>query len=104
MVLEERKALLHRHFQHVVNAFAFVFHFQRLTVVALALAYIARNVNVGQKVHLDFNNAIALARLAAAALNVERKAPGGKAVHFRFRCAGVQLADIRKHARIRRRV
>ena len=39
--------------------------YTHLTVVALALAYIARNVNVGQKVHLDFNDAIALARLAA---------------------------------------
>ena len=51
-------------------------HFERLRVVALALADFARNVNVGQEVHLDLDDAVALARLAAAALDVEREPPG----------------------------
>ena len=68
---EELARFIDCHIKYIVDTLAFVFHFQRLTVVALALAYIARNVNVGQKVHLDFNNTITTARLTSATGNVE---------------------------------
>ena len=51
-------------------------HLERLAVVALPLAHLARHVDVGEEVHLDLHEAVALARLAAAALHVEaRSAP-----------------------------
>lgn len=52
------------------------FYVQRFAVIALALAHIAGHIHVGQKVHLDLGNAIALASFAAATFYVKAKAPG----------------------------
>jgi hypothetical protein len=41
---------------------------ERLAVVALALADLTGDVDVGQELHLDLQDAVALAVLAAAAL------------------------------------
>jgi hypothetical protein len=62
---------------------------QRLAVVALALADVAGDVDVGQEVHLDLDDAVALAGLAAAALDVEGEAPGLVAARLGLR----QLAN-----------
>ena len=74
--LEKFQRFLDRHVEHVGDRFAAEQHFQRLAVVALAVADVAGDVNVGQKVHLDLDHAVALAGLAAAALDVEREAAG----------------------------
>ena len=63
--------LVDSHIQYVGNALALVAHLQCLAVVAFAVAHLARHKNVGQEVHLDGLVAIALARLAASALDVE---------------------------------
>jgi hypothetical protein len=47
---------------------------QRLAIVAFAVAGVAGDIDIGQEVHLDLDDAIALAGLAAAALDVEREA------------------------------
>jgi len=57
----------HRQVQDLRDVLALVEHFQRLAVVALAVADVAGHVHVGQKVHLDLDHAVALAGLAAAA-------------------------------------
>ena len=69
--LEEVGGFFHGHVEHVGDALALEQDFQRLAVVALALAGVAGDVDVGQKVHLDLDETIALARLAAAAFDVE---------------------------------
>ncbi len=51
-------------------------HLERLAIVALAVADVAGDVDVGQEVHLDLDQAVALARLAAAALDVEAEPAG----------------------------
>ena len=79
-------------------------HVQRFAVVALALADVAGDVDVGQKVHLDLDDAVALAGLAAAALDVEREAAGLVAARLGFRQAGEPFADRRERAGIGRRV
>src|SRR3546814_1550973 len=53
---------------------ALVLHFQRLAVVACAMVDVARHVDVGEEVHLDLDHAVALAGLAASALDVEAEA------------------------------
>ena len=78
--------------------------FERLAVVALALADVAGDIDVGQKVHLDLDDAVALAGLAAAALDVEGEAAGLVAARLRFRQAGEPFADRREGAGIGRRV
>ena len=102
--LEEVGGLFHGHVEHVGDRLALEQDFQRLAVVALALAGVAGDVDVGQKVHLDLDDAVALAGLAAAALDVEGEAPGLVAARLGFRQAGEPFADRREGAGIGRGV
>ena len=69
--LEEGQGLLHGHLQDLVDGPALVADLECLAVVAHALADIARHIHVGQEVHLDFDETIALAGLAASATDIE---------------------------------
>ena len=71
--LEEARPRPRRHVEHVGDRVALELHLQRLAVVAGAVAHVAGDVDVGQEVHLDLDQAVALARLAAAALDVEAR-------------------------------
>ena len=104
LVLEERERVLDRHVEHVGDAQPAEAHLERLAVVALSLAHLARHVDVGQEVHLDLHEAVALARLAAAALHVEREAPGPVAADLRLGQFGEQLANRREEPGVRRRI
>ena len=92
------------HVEHVGDALALEQDLQRLAVVALALADVAGDVDVGQEVHLDLDDAVALAGLAAAALDVEGEAAGLVAARLRFGQAGEPFADRREGAGIGRGV
>src|SRR5438128_5258098 len=74
--LEEFSGYLDGHIEHVGDALALEQDFERLAVVAFSFAGIAGNVDVGQKMHLDLDDAVALAGFAAAALDIERKPAG----------------------------
>ena len=63
-------------------------HGQRLGIVALAVADVALDPDVGEEVHLDLLLAVALARLATAARLVEAEATRLIAAHFRLRQLG----------------
>ncbi len=102
--LEEVERFFDRHVEHVGDRLALEQHFERFAVVALALADVAGDVDVGQEVHLDLDDAVALAGLAAAALDVEREAARLVAARFRFRQAGEPFADRRERAGVGRRV
>src|SRR6266436_10343310 len=91
--LEERERLRHRHVQDVGDVLALVADLERLAVVALSAADLAGHVHVGQEVHLDLHEPVALAGLAAPALDVEREAPRLVAAHARVGRAGEQRAD-----------
>src|SRR6185312_11440314 len=71
------------HLENVRDGLSLELHFKSLRVVALALADFTRDVNVGEKVHLDLDDAVALAALAPAALDVEREASRRVAAHLR---------------------
>ena len=45
-------------------------------VVALATAHVARHINVRQEMHLDLDDAVALAGFATATFHVEAEAAG----------------------------
>ncbi len=79
-------------------------HLQRLAVVAAAVADVAGDVDVGQEVHLDLDQAVALARLAAAALDVEAEAAGLVAARLALGQAGEPVADLGEGAGVGRRV
>src|SRR5699024_2472790 len=71
--------------QHIRNGFPFIAHLERFTVVALSMAYFARHINVRQKMHLNFDNAIPPAGLAASTLHIEAEAAVAIAPHARIR-------------------
>ena len=101
---EEAGRLAHGQLQHFVDVASLVAHLQRLAVVALAVAHVAGDVEVGQEMHLDLGDAVALAGLATAALDVEGEAPG---VIPALACLGharEQLPDGREQSRIGCRV
>src|SRR5262249_34365657 len=75
-VLEQRQRLVDREIEDVGDRFAAILDLERLAVVAPALALLARDVDVGQEMHLDGDDAVALAGLAPPALDVEREASG----------------------------
>src|SRR3546814_19315513 len=73
-------------------------------MVAGAVAYVAGDVYVGEEVHLDLEDAVALARLAAAALDVEAEAPGLIAARAALREPREPVADLGEGAGIGGRV
>ena len=101
---EELERLFDRHVEHVGDRLALEADVQRLAVVALAVALLARDVDVRQEVHLDLDLAVAAADLAAAALDVEREAAGLVAARARLLGLGVQVADLVEEADVGRRV
>ena len=103
-VLEELERLLDGHVEHVGDRLALEADVERLAVVALAVALLARHVDVGQEVHLDLDLAVAAADLAAPALDVEREAARLVAARPRLLRLGEQVADDVEQARVRRRV
>jgi hypothetical protein len=88
--------VLDGHLEHFVDGLALVADIQGLAVVALALADVAGHVDIRQEVHLDLDHAVALAGLAAAALDVEAEAARLVAAGARFLGAGEQLANRRE--------
>src|SRR4051812_11349178 len=77
---------------------------ERFTPVALALAHLARDVDVRQELHLDLDDPVALAVLAAAALDVAADPPGLIAADACLGRPGEQLADRPEQPDVRCRV
>ena len=102
--LEELQRLLDRHVEHLGDRLALEVHLERLAVVARAVADLAGDVDVGQEVHLDLDGAVAGARLAAAALDVEGEPARQVAADLGLGRLGEQPADVVEHAGVGRRV
>ncbi len=65
------QSAVNRQVEHLGNVQPFVTNFQRLAVVALAMAHVAGHIHIGQEVHFHPHHAIALAGLTTAAGHVE---------------------------------
>src|ERR1700694_1524010 len=100
--VEELGRLLDAHVEHVGNRLAPVGDFESFLVVPLALADLAGDVDIREEVHLDLDDAVPLAVLAAAALHVETEAAGLVAAHARFRHLGEQLPNVGEDAGVGR--
>ena len=93
-VFEVVERLLHVHFQHVGDRLAFEADLQRLAIEAMPLANRASDPDVGQKIHLQPVRAVSLARLAAAAGDVEAESARLVAAGLRLGQLGVQIANL----------
>src|ERR1017187_4860570 len=90
--------------QYFVNALAFVVDFEHLRFIARALAFVADQFHICQKLHFDSDRAVALAGITAAARHVERKVSGREAALLRFRQRSKQFADDVKRFDVRDRI
>src|SRR5204863_165017 len=77
---------------------------ERLPVVALALAHLAGHVDVRQELHLDLEDPVPLAVLAATALHVEAEAARAVATQPGLGDAREQLPDRAEEPGVRGRV
>ena len=98
---EEVHALIHGHVEDVSDVFSLVGDLQRFAIIAFAVASLADDVHRRQKVHLNFENAIALAFFAATTLDVEAEAAWLIATHLGGRQPSKEVADVVEHAGIR---
>src|SRR3954471_22312484 len=96
--LEEIDRLVDGHVEHVGDRPRPVGHFQRLAVEALAAADVAGDEHVRQEMHLDLDQAVALAGLAAAALDVEAEPARPVAARLGFREPREPVPDGREGA------
>src|SRR6185503_15772122 len=71
---EHVERLGNRQVEHVGDREALETHLERLAVVPAPTADLARHEDVGEEMHLDRDDAVAGARLAAATFHVEREA------------------------------
>ena len=96
--------LLDRHRQHLGDVLPFVPDLQCLTVVAPALADLAWDINVGQKMHLDLDDPIAAASLTTSAAHVETEAARPVSPGLGLYCLREDLAYQVENSRISRGV
>src|SRR5207247_4218521 len=97
-VAEKPRRFIHRQIENVGDVLAFVSDLQRLAVIAFAVAHFAFDVNVRQKVHLDFNQSAAFAIFAAAAFDIETEPPRVITAHPRCWQVTEQFADLCERA------
>ena len=103
-ILKEGQRLLHRHIEHIVDIFPLVPDLQRLPVIALSMADLAGNIYIGQEVHLNLDDAVAAARLTAAALHVEAEPPLCESSRPCIRRSREKIPDHIEHTRIGGRI
>ena len=83
-----------------MDVFILISDLEGLSVVSLALADLARDVYIGEEVHLDLHDAVALAGFAAPALDVEGETVCLVAALFCVGRGGEKIADIVEYSRV----
>ena len=102
--VKKAHSLLDRHFKHVVNALALVLDLKGVAVVSFSITNVAFHVYVGQEIHLNALDAVALARLAPTAPDVEGEASCAKAPCRRDLGLGKEVTYVSKQSRVGRGV
>ena len=102
--LEELGGLADGHLEHLGDVLALVVHLEGIAVVALSSAHLARDVHVGEEVHLDLDGPVTRAVLAAAPLDVEAETARLVSACLGFHRLGEQAAHSVEDTRVRCRV
>src|SRR5262249_31127007 len=92
-VNEEGERFADSHLQDVVNVLAVIMDFEDAAFVTRAAAFFADKFDIGEKLHLHGDGAVALTSLAAAAGDIERKVTGGVAAALGVRRIRKDFAD-----------
>src|SRR5262245_48947803 len=104
VIFEQRQGLFDRRVQQLRDVLALIAHVERLAVVPASPADFTGDVDVGQEVHLDSLQPVALTGFAATTLDVEREAARLVAALAAFGQHRTKLADRREQPRVGRRV
>src|SRR5581483_5169959 len=99
---EKCHRFIDRHVQHVGDVHAFVTDFQSLAVVTASVAGFAGHIDRRKEVHFYFDEAVALAFLAASALDVEAEPARFVAAYARRGQLCEQVPDMIEHAGVGR--
>ncbi len=103
-ILEKLQGILHSHFQNVRNVLPFILHFQCFTIITLAFADLARDIDVWQEMHFDFDNTVSAASLATTALDIKAKAASCIAARLRFYSLCKNITNVIEHPGISGRI
>ena len=87
-MLEKIERVSDRQVQDVRDGLSFISHLERFTIVPPSFADLAGHVHIGQEVHLDFHEPVALTGFAPPALHIEREPPRTVPAQFRLREIG----------------
>ena len=100
--------MLHRlfdtHVEHIGDRLPLVLHLKRFAVVALALALLALDVDIGEEVHLDLDEAVTFARLAPPAPDIKGEPAWLVSPHLCLLGLGEDRPDLIKDFGVGRRV
>ena len=99
-MLEEFYRIIDRHVQNLGNILLLVVDFQSLTIIAGAVADLTGHIDVRQEVHLNLDNSITRAGLAATTLDVKAETALLVAANLSFISLGKQIANIVKDSSI----
>ena len=97
-VLEEAEGLLDGHVEDLGDVLVLVPHVEGIQVEPMPAADIAGHIDVREEVHLDLDQAVPLAGLAAPPLHVEAEPARFVAPEPRLGKAGEEVADVREDA------
>jgi hypothetical protein len=102
--VEELEGFVHGHRKNVGDVLPAKVNFEGLPIVPLPPAEIARDIDIGEKVHLDLHNPVARAGLATTSLHIEGEPPGLVPTHLCLGELGEELPDRREHTGIGGRI
>src|ERR1700743_1770524 len=94
MAGEVYESFFDSHVEDVVDALALVLYVEYRAFITCTVTFFARQLDVGEELHLDGHCAVTLADIAAAAGNVERKMTRPKAAALGVGLRGEESADI----------
>src|SRR5580704_6445270 len=90
---EEVDSFAHSHVEDVVDILALVLDLKNGSLVARAIALLARELDVSKELHLHGDGAISFANVAATSGNVEAEAAGSEALAPRIGLRSIELAN-----------
>ena len=93
---KEADRLAHSHAQHFVNVLAAITNVENLLLESRSFALLANQFDVGEKLHLHCDRAVALANLTTPAGKIEREVRRIKAARLRFARAEQRLRESRR--------
>jgi hypothetical protein len=76
LAAKKRERFAGRHVEHFRDVDAPIFHIEHRLAVAPAVTFGAAHVDVGHELHVDRQEAVAVARFAPAAIHVEAEMAG----------------------------